>query len=62
MHVCDVYDALRTRRPYRDAWTSIEALDYIQERAGKEFDPAMSAAFIEMMRQWDARIAIEPLD
>lgn len=62
VHVCDVYDALRTRRPYRDAWTSIEALDYIQERAGKEFDPAMSAAFIEMMRQWDARIAIEPLD
>lgn len=62
VHVCDVYDALRTRRPYRDAWSSPQALDYIQERAGAEFDPAMATAFIEMMRQWDDRISIEPLD
>jgi len=62
VHVCDVYDALRTRRPYRDAWSSTQALDYIQERAGAEFDPAMAAAFIEMMRRWDSRIAIEQMD
>ena len=62
VHVCDVYDALRTRRPYRDAWSSTQALEYIHERAGAEFDPAMAAAFIEMMRRWDARIAIEQLD
>jgi HD-GYP domain-containing protein (c-di-GMP phosphodiesterase class II) len=62
VHVCDVYDALRTRRPYRDAWTSPQALHYIQERAGAEFDPAMATAFIDMMRQWDDRISIEPLD
>lgn len=61
VHVCDVYDALRTRRPYRDAWSSAEALDYIHQRAGVEFDPAMAAAFIEMMRQWDGRIALEQL-
>ena len=36
-----------------------QALDYIEERAGAEFDPAMAAAFIEMMRRWDDRIAIE---
>jgi HD-GYP domain-containing protein (c-di-GMP phosphodiesterase class II) len=58
VHVCDVYDALRTRRPYRDAWSSGEALDYIHERAGGEFDPAMSAAFIELMRKWDDRTAL----
>jgi len=62
VHVCDVYDALRTRRPYRDAWSSTQALEYIHERAGAEFDPAMAAAFIEMMRCWDSRIAIEQLD
>ena len=62
VHVCDVYDALRTRRPYREAWSSTQALDYITERAGAEFDPAMAAAFIEMMRRWDTRIAIEQLD
>ena len=59
VHVCDVYDALRTRRPYRDAWSSVQALDYIHERIGAEFDPALAAAFIEMMRQWDSRIAVE---
>jgi len=59
VHVCDVYDALRTRRPYREAWSSDEALEYIQARAGSEFDPAMAASFIEMMRHWDGRIALQ---
>lgn len=57
VHVCDVYDALRTRRPYRDAWTSGEALEYIRSRAGSEFDPVLASAFIEMMGSWDDRIA-----
>ncbi len=59
VHVCDVYDALRTRRPYRDAWTSGEALEYIRARSGSEFDPVLAAAFIEMMCTWDSRIAIQ---
>ncbi len=59
VHVCDVYDALRTRRPYRDAWSSTEALAYIQSRAGSEFDPAMASAFIEMMTRWDGRISLQ---
>jgi putative nucleotidyltransferase with HDIG domain len=59
VHVCDVYDALRTRRPYRDAWSSEEALDYIAGRVGTEFDPAMAASFIEMMRRWDDRIELQ---
>jgi putative nucleotidyltransferase with HDIG domain len=62
VHVCDVYDALRTRRPYRDAWSSTEALEYIQGRSGAEFDPAMTTAFIDMMRQWDDRIALQEFD
>ena len=56
VHVCDVYDALRTRRPYRDAWTSAEALDYITKRAGSEFDPEVVAAFLELMRRWDTQV------
>ena len=56
MHVCDVYDALRTRRPYRDAWSSDDALQYIAERAGTEFDPTFATPFADMMRQWDTRI------
>lgn len=61
VHVCDVYDALRTRRPYREAWSSSEALAYIQSRAGSEFDPAMSAAFSEMMSRWDERVSVQEI-
>jgi putative nucleotidyltransferase with HDIG domain len=57
VHVCDVYDALRTKRPYREAWSSGEALEYIRARSGSEFDPVLAAAFIEMMRTWDDRVA-----
>jgi putative nucleotidyltransferase with HDIG domain len=57
VHVCDVYDALRTNRPYREAWESERALAYIGERAGVEFDPGVAQAFIGMMRLWDQRTA-----
>jgi putative nucleotidyltransferase with HDIG domain len=50
VHVCDVYDALCTNRPYRDAWTSTKALDYLQEKSGTDFDPVFSLPFIELMQ------------
>ena len=57
VHVCDVYDALRTRRPYRDAWDAEKVLDYIAEKAGTEFDADLANAFTRMMREWEPRIA-----
>jgi putative nucleotidyltransferase with HDIG domain len=51
VHVCDVYDALRTRRPYRDAWSSAKAAAYLEQRAGIEFDPALVATFMKMLRE-----------
>ena len=56
VHVCDVYDALRTKRPYRDAWESERVLGYIAERAGTEFDPAIATGFLAMMREYDRLI------
>jgi putative nucleotidyltransferase with HDIG domain len=50
VHVCDVYDALCTRRPYREAWTSDESTKYLEERSGMEFDPELVGAFIRMLR------------
>jgi putative nucleotidyltransferase with HDIG domain len=58
VHVCDVYDALRTRRPYRDAWPVAQVLPYIEGRAGLEFDPQYVQAFIAMMRKWEAQVAV----
>lgn len=50
VHVCDVYDALCTHRPYRDAWPAEKALAYLEEKTGTDFDPAFSLPFVEMMR------------
>lgn len=57
VHVCDVYDALRTKRPYRDAWEPEKTMAYIEERAGTEFSPEIARAFIGMMKKWERRVA-----
>jgi PAS domain S-box-containing protein len=43
--VVDVWDALTSDRPYRKAWTPGQARAYIQEQAGKQFDPKVVEAF-----------------
>jgi len=58
VHVCDVYDALRTNRPYRDAWPSAKVLAYLEERSGAEFDGRVAHAFTDMMRDWEPRVAV----
>ena len=57
VHVCDVYDALRTNRPYRAAWESEKVLSYITEKSGSEFEPEIANSFIEMMRKLEGRLA-----
>jgi len=47
--VVDVYDALTSDRPYRQAWSQADAMKYISEQAGTHFDPHVVPAFIEMM-------------
>jgi putative nucleotidyltransferase with HDIG domain len=56
VHVCDVYDALRTRRPYRDAWEPERVLRYIEDGAGTDFDPESATKFVALMRRLDGRI------
>lgn len=57
VHICDVYDALRTDRPYRDAWPWEKVLAYLEERSGLEFDGEIAHAFTDMMRAWEPRVA-----
>jgi HD-GYP domain-containing protein (c-di-GMP phosphodiesterase class II) len=47
--VVDVWDTLISDRPYRAALARSEALGYIASQAGKQFDPDVVAAFLEMM-------------
>ena len=45
--VADVYDALISPRPYKRPWKSEEALNYLQENAGTQFDPVCVEAFFD---------------
>lgn len=45
----DVWDALRSDRPYRGAWTDEKALEYIHQQSGKHFDPVVVKAFDEIV-------------
>ena len=45
--VVDVYDALLSKRPYKDAWLVQDALAEIQRNRGTHFDPALVDAFLE---------------
>lgn len=48
--VVDVFDALISDRPYRSAWEQKKALEYILERRGKQFDPAVVDVFLRIIQ------------
>jgi len=49
--VADVYDALTSIRPYKTAWPSAQAFDYVSSQAGKHFDPRLVEAFVGMKKE-----------
>src|SRR3954466_9646303 len=48
--VADVFDALTTKRPYKEAMPPKAARDYLWEKRAHEFDPACVDAFLA---RWD---------
>lgn len=56
IQICDVYDACRTRRPFREPLPADEVVRFLKESAGDKSDPQLTAAFIEMMQAWDSRV------
>jgi putative two-component system response regulator len=49
--VVDVWDALTSNRPYRAAWDTERALEYIQEQSGSHFDPAIVKVFTKIIQE-----------
>ncbi len=47
--IVDVWDALRSDRPYRKAWTKVQTMTYIAEQSGKHFDPQVVQAFLDII-------------
>jgi PAS domain S-box-containing protein/putative nucleotidyltransferase with HDIG domain len=46
--IIDVWDALTSERPYRQAWTREKAKEHIQSQAGKHFDPEIAKIFLDI--------------
>jgi HD-GYP domain-containing protein (c-di-GMP phosphodiesterase class II) len=49
--VVDAYDAMTSRRPYREAMPQDDALEEIMRHAGSQFDPVTVEAFLRMVRR-----------
>lgn len=51
--IADVYDALRSRRPYKEPWSHADAVAYIESQAGKHFDPELVDIFLSVRDEFD---------
>jgi putative two-component system response regulator len=53
--VADVFDALMSKRPYKDATSLDDARNYLEGQKGRHFDPSCVDAFLA---RWDQVVAI----
>ena len=49
--IVDVFDALTTVRPYKDAWSFDQGIRFLQDQKGKHFDPQLVDLFYENWRK-----------
>ncbi len=49
--ICDVFDALISIRPYKQAWAVNDALAYIEAQSGRHFDPRLVDLFVLNLQQ-----------
>ena len=54
--LADVYDALGSKRSYKDSFPEDQTLEYIRGQSGKHFDPEVVRAFLEI---YDVIVAIK---
>ena len=53
MAIADVYDALRSKRCYKGAFSREQSSEIIKEGSGTQFDPSLVKAFLEMEESFD---------
>ncbi len=47
--IADVFDALTSMRPYKEAWTVEKAVELLQAEAGQHFDPQLVPLFVDAL-------------
>lgn len=57
--LADVFDALTSKRPYKEAWSIDKTMEYLQQQKGKHFDPQLVDLFqqnldkmLEIKERW----------
>lgn len=50
--IADVFDALGTKRVYKEAWELDTVLEYFQNESGKHFDPELTKLFLENISEF----------
>jgi putative two-component system response regulator len=53
--VADVFDALTSARPYKEAWSIERSVQFLKDNSGKHFDPRCLEAFFT---EWETVLAI----
>jgi len=55
VHVTDVYDALASKRVYKESWAPARAAEALLRLSGRMFDPELAAAFHKLVTEGDLR-------
>ena len=59
IHIADVYDALTTKRVYKDAMNPADALEYLMGNAERMFDKDLVATFMEYVAPYPLGVQVE---
>ncbi|HEY7623653.1 MAG TPA: HD-GYP domain-containing protein, partial [Candidatus Limnocylindria bacterium] len=49
--IADVFDALTSKRPYKEAWSPEDGIEAIESGAGTRFDPGIVATFVALYQE-----------
>jgi len=49
--IADVFDALTSTRPYKEAWPIHDAVEFVKQESGKHFDPHLVEVFMTILPQ-----------
>ena len=49
--MCDSFDAMTTKRSYKEAMPVDYAISELERNKGTQFDPKLSEAFVELLKE-----------
>jgi HD-GYP domain-containing protein (c-di-GMP phosphodiesterase class II) len=59
MGLCDTYDALTSKRPYKEPFTHNTAIQIIKNERGKQFDPDLVDAFLANQQRFKDSLVLD---